>query len=167
MSLVSIEPPKDIDPEHDVVKKCKLGRKKLPTNPIFVIIRVEIDGENSDARVIAYSYDSDIGSRFIEEIAAKEVYGRFWDIEKEGSPCFDPINENGEEKPLPDGMFLMWDEDTGDLDEYGNFDTGSSPALTIYNNGTAIARYKLSKAHININDLMTIETEGDRFFNRQ
>lgn len=163
--MVTVEPPKDIDPAHDVVKKCKFGKKKLSINPIYVIIRIHIDGENSDAQVVAYSYEQDIGSRFVEQIAAKEVYGRFWDFEKEGSPCFDPIDSSGEEKPIPEGMFLMWNGND-DLDEYGDFDTSTAPALTVYNNGKPITRFKVSLANININDLMLIETEGDKFFNQ-
>lgn len=45
------------EPAHDVVVKCPNGKKKLPTASIYVVIRINLQGPETDADVIAYSYD--------------------------------------------------------------------------------------------------------------
>jgi hypothetical protein len=158
-----------IDPEHDVVAKCPNGKLKRNTAPIYVVIRVDVDGADTDADVIAYSYDADFGSKFIEQIACRETYGKFWDYKKDGSPCFDPYTDDGEERPFPDGRFMMWDETTleDETDEAG-MPMPATPTLVIFDGPDhhAIRKYKLSLAQLTINDYMSIETEGDRFFTK-
>ena len=138
--------------------KCKNGKLHRPVDDVHVVFRVDLDPEGADASAIAHSYDADFGSQFIEQIACRELYGRFWDHEKEGSPCFDPV-EDGEP---PEGRFMMWDVPPDDGDEH-------LPSLTIYGPGpkhTAERRYKIAKTQLTIQDLMSIETDGDRFFTR-
>lgn len=156
------------DPKHDVVLKCKNGRLHRPVDDIFVIIRIDIEQDDADAHAIAYSYDVQFGSQFVEQIACRELYGRFWDHEKEGTPCFDPYDDEGKMRPLPRGRFMMWDDDGSSEDDAA---TGlpkvSTPSLTIYDKGPEhrpIKRYKVSKVQLTIQDLISIETDGDRFF---
>lgn len=153
-------------PEHDVVAKCPNGKKKLPTSSIFVVIRVNLQGVDTDADVIAYSYDPDFGSKFVEQVASTEVYGKFWDYEKNGSPCFDPVNEDGSEKPIPQGKFMMWDEESAeDKQDDSGMPIVACPTLIIFDGETPIRKYKIALAQLTVQDLISIETEGDRFFN--
>lgn len=154
-------------PEHDVVAKCRNGKKKLPTAPIYVVIRVNLQGVDTDADVISYSYDPDFGSKFVEQIASTEVFGKFWDYDKNGSPCFDPFNDDGSEKPLPKDKFMMWDEESLDerLDEQG-MPIGACPTLIIFDGEIPIRKYKVALAQLTVRDLVSIETEGDKFFNQ-
>lgn len=155
------------DPAHDVVKKCKNGKLHKPVDDVYVIIRINLEGDCPDADAIAYSYDTSFGSKFVVQIACRELYGRFWSDE-EGDPCFDPIGDDGELRPYPSGKFMCWDaEDTGD-DENG-IPKQHVPTLTIYGEGPEhepIKRYKVAKVQLSIHDLMSIETEGDMFFNQ-
>jgi hypothetical protein len=153
-------------PEHDVVAKCPNGKKRLPTASIHVVIRVNLQGIDTDADVIAYSYDSDFGSKFVEQIASTEVFGRFWNYEKNGSPCFDPLNDDGSEKPMPKGKFMMWDLDSLEetVDDQG-MPVKPCPTLIIFDGETPIRKYKVALAPITVQDLVSIETEGDKFFN--
>ena len=155
------------DPAHDVVKKCKNGRLHRPVDDVYVIIRINLEGDCPDADALAHSYDQDFGSQFVEQIACREIYGRFWDHEKEGSPCFDPCGDGGEIRPFPSGTFMMWDpEDYGD-DEATGIPKIKSPTLTIYGPGPdhkPVRRYKVARTQLTIQDLMSIETNGDRFF---
>lgn len=154
------------DPEHDVVAKCKNGKKHLSTSSIYVVIRVNLQGIETDADVIAYSYDPDFGSKFVEQIAATEVFGQFWDYDKNGSPCFDPFNDDGTEKPVPSGRFLMWDEETAEdkLDDQG-MPIPACPTLIVFDGEVAIRKYKVALAPLTVHDLISIETEGDKMFN--
>lgn len=157
------------DPAHDVVKKCKNGRLHKPVDDVYVIIRINLEGEMPDADAIAHSYSSDFGSQFVEQIACREVYGRFWDHVKEGSPCFDPYVDGGETtRPFPSGIFMMWDPVDNIDDEHG-IPRNAVPTLTIYDEGPIhkpIKRYKVVKTQLTIQDLMSIETDGDTFFTR-
>lgn len=156
------------DPKHDVVLKCKNGRLHRPVEDIYVVIRINLEDEDVDADAIAYSYDTQFGSQFVEQIACRELYGRFWDHEKEGSPCFDPYGDGGETRPLPRGRFMMWDDDGSSEDDLATgLPKPAVPSLTIYAEAPehkAIKRYKVAKIQLTIQDLMSIETEGDRFF---
>jgi hypothetical protein len=156
------------DPAHDVVAKCKNGRLHKPVDDLYVIFRINLEGDCPDADAVAHSFSPDFGSLFVEQIACKELYNRFWDHEKEGSPCFDIYDDDGEIRPFPSGKFMMWDpEDKGD-DEHG-LPKVNVPTLTIYGDGPEhkpIKRYKIAKTQLTIQDLMSIETEGDKFFTR-
>ena len=156
------------DASHDVVKKCKNGRLHRPVEDVYVLFRIKLDKDYPDVDALAHSYDPDFGSQFVEQIACREVYGRFWDVEKEGSPCFDPYDDEGELRQVPMGKFMMWDvdEDDAEDDEHG-VPKVKVPSLTIYDEGPehkAIMRYKVAKTQLTIQDLMSIETQGDRFF---
>ena len=154
-------------PEHDVVAKCRNGKKKLSTSSIYVVIRVNLQGVDTDADVIAYSYDADLGSKFVEQIAATEVFGRFWSYEKDGSPCFDPFNIDGSEKPIPKTKFMMWDEDTLDdtVDDQG-MPASACPTLLVFDGEVPIRKYKIALAQLTVHDLVSIETAGDQFFSQ-
>lgn len=164
------------DPDYDediktgkcmkVMDKCTQGRARgLSSNPIFVVIRVELDGADTDADVLGYSHSEDYGCPFIETIAARDAFGTFWNYKKNGSPCFDPIADDGSERPLPNGRFIMWDEpDEPNPDGLMEMTRAS---LTIYEAGTdhkPIRRYKLVMAQPTINDYMAMETAGDLLF---
>jgi hypothetical protein len=156
------------DPAHDVVEKCKNGKLHRPVDDVYVVLRLTLDGDDIDGDVVAYSYNPDFGSTFVEQIACRQLYQRFWDYDKEGSPCFDPYNDDGELRKFPSGRFMMWDAaDDGD-DEHG-MPRRVCPTLTLYGDGPEhkpFMRYKVCTASLNIYDLMSIETEGDRFFTR-
>lgn len=152
----------------DVVARCPNGKiRGRSTSSIFVIIRITIDGENSDADVIAYSYEGVFGSSFVELVAAKELYGRDWNPSN-GSPCFDPFREDGSEKPLPPHKFMMWDEVD---DDYDGVPSMVRYSLTVYGDEEegrtdrrAIKRYKVTEAQLSLRDFVAIETDGDRKF---
>ena len=121
-----------------------------------------------DADAIAHSYDPDFGSQFVEQIACRELYGRFWDYDKEGSPCFDPYGDGGEMRTFPSGSFMMWDQQAEGDDEHG-VPMQVVPSLTIYGEGPEhkpTKRYKVAKTQMTIQDLISIETDGDRFFTK-
>jgi len=169
-----VEPVFDEKVSHDVVERCPNGKiKGKSTSPIYVIIRINLDGVDTDADVLGYSYGSDYGCPFMEMVAARDAFGKFWNY-KDGSPCFDPIKDDGSERPLPDGRFLMWDEIEEDYDGIPSVTIGS---LTIYEakeetkpgepDNTVrrpIRRYKMMQAQPSLNDFMAIETTGDRKF---
>ena len=143
-----------IDPKNDVVLRCKNGTRVRNTSCIYVVFRIDCECVEPDAEVIAYSYDEDFGTAFIEQVASREVFGQFWDY-KNGSPCFDPIDDDGNVKPLPtDSRFMMWDSPSDDR----------PPTLSVFEKEKLVSRYKLATAYLTINDLMSIETDGDRFF---
>ena len=155
------------DPAHDVVAKCKNGKLHRPVDDVYVIIRIDLEASEPDADAIAYSYDTVFGSQFVEQIACRELYGRFWNHEKDGSPCFDPFEDGGGQRPMPHGRLMMWDA----VDDTGNDENGLPkpivPCLTIYGEGPEhkpMKRYKVAKVQLTIHDLMSIETEGDKMF---
>lgn len=160
---------------HDVIAKCPNGKiRGRITDNLYVVMRVDMeDPQNVDADVLAYSYDPDeCGCQFMETVAARDCYGKWWDFAKDGSPCFDPYRSDGTEKPPPPGKFMMWDET--EVSQDGLPDT-TVASLTIYNNSgisssaaasgiVAIRRYKLATAQPTVNDYIQCETEGDRVF---
>ena len=158
------------DPKHDVVARCPNGRLHRPVDDVYVIVRINLDEDDVDADAIAYSYDTRFGSQFVEQIACRELYGRFWDHDKEGSPCFDPFGDGGESRPLPRGSFMMWDDDgSSEDDKATGLPKEAVPSLTIYGEGpahVALKRYKVARVQLTIQDLMSIETDGDKFFKR-
>jgi hypothetical protein len=158
------------DPAHDVVKKCRNGRLLKPVDDVYVIIRINLEGDCPDADALAHSYDPDFGSKFVEQIACREIYGRFWDYDKEGTPCFDPYTDDGEGmRPFPSGMFMMWDIEDDSDDPSTGVPKVAVPSLTIYGEGPEhkpMRRYKVAKTQLTIQDLMAIETDGDRFFTK-
>lgn len=160
--IVGLERP---PPEHDVVAKCRNGKLKRATGDVYVVMRVTLAGRETDADAVAYSYDPDFGTPFVEQIACRELYGRFWDHKKEGSPCFDPFDDDGNEVPPPVGRrFMMWDAEQDEFDSEG-MPVTPTPSLTVYDvDGEPMRRYKIARVQLTINDLMAIETEGDRFF---
>ena len=165
-----VEPVFDDKVSHDVVERCPNGKiKGRSTAPVYVIIRINLDGVDTDADVLGYSYGPDYGCPFMETVAARDAFGKFWNY-KDGSPCFDPIKDDGSERPLPTDRFLMWDEIEEDYDGIPSVTIGS---LTIYEakaEGDSeiarkpIRRYKMMQAQPSLNDFMSIETEGDRKF---
>lgn len=158
------------DPSHDVVKKCRNGRLHKPVDDVYVVIVIDFDGKDGpDASAIAHSFSPDFGSEFVEQIACRQLYGRFWDHKKEGSPCFDPYGDDGELRAFPGGSFMMWDPQDDGVDDENGLPKQSVPTLTVYGEGPEhkpVKRYKVAKTQLTINDLMSIETEGDLFFKR-
>jgi len=171
----------------DIIARCPNGKiRGRITDNLYVVMRVDMeDLQNVDADVLAYSYDPDeCGCQFMETIAARDCYGKWWDFTKDGSPCFDPYRSDGTEKPPPPGKFMMWDETGGSGDSvpdttvasitiYNNCGGGmsssssssSSSSTTVIPTGIlAIRRYKLVTAQPTINDYIQCETEGDRVF---
>jgi hypothetical protein len=164
---------------HDVVERCPNGKiRGRSTAAIYVIVRVNLDsrgGGDVDADVLGYSYDANYGQPFMEIVAAKDAFNVFWSYEKNlgRGPCFDPVGDDGEDKPLPAERFMMWDDIKEDLDGVPSMTVA---AITIYEAaeaGTdpndartrrAIRRYKFMKAELTINDYMAIETSGDQKF---
>ena len=152
----------------DVVKRCPNGKiRGRSTASIYVITRLNIDGENTTSDVIGFSYEDKFGSQFVEMIAAKELYGRDWNYSN-GSPCFDPFREDGTERPLPTHKFMMWDEIEQDYDGVVSM---VSRSLTIYGekeegreDRRAIKRYLVSQAQLCLLDYIAMETDGDRKF---
>ena len=174
ISSVEIADPKfDDDVEHDVVARCPNGKiQGRSSAPIYVVIRIDFDDEGTDADVVAYSYDTDLGCTFIETIAARTTFGKFWNFKTNGSPCFDPICDDGSVRDPPNGRFMMWDEieqDDADVPDttkasltiYDLDETGSTNSKPKYK---PIQRYKLCIAQPTINDYVAIETTGDKFF---
>lgn len=168
------EPRFDDSKCHDVVARCKNGTVTgRSTAPIHVIIRINLNGRDTDADVMGYSYSPDLGLPYMELIAAKDAFNVFWDYRKNGSPCFDPIRDDGSERPLPSGRFMMWDEFEDDLDGMPKVTLGS---ITLYeaadpdtdptkpDSHKPFRRYKFMTAQPTINDYMAIETVGDRKF---
>jgi hypothetical protein len=154
----------DPPPEHDVVLKCKNGKRKLPTGDIYVLFRIST-GMNAD--VIAYSWDPDFGKKFIEQIACKEIFGKFWDP-KDGSPCFDPFNDDGSRRPIPNGKILIWDESTTELDfDDQGMPIDPCPTLYVFDDKEPVCKYKMQRATVTIHDYVSIETQGDKFFNKK
>ena len=164
------EPKFDEKVNHDVVSRCPNGKiKGKSTAPIYVIVRIDLDGVDTDADILGYSYSPDYGCPFLENIAARDCFGKFWNY-KDGSPCFDPIRDDGSERPLPEGRFIMWEEIEPDYDGIPSVTVG---AITIYEakeeakkeeDRRPIRRYKLMQAQISPNDFLAIETAGDRKF---
>ena len=163
--LLSLVP---ADPKHDVVLKCRNGRVRKPVDDIFVIFRVDLESSEPDAIAVAYSYNPTYAMQFVVQVACKDLYGKFWDEVKNGNPCFDLYDTDGSERPLPEGPFMMWDDDTleDDVDEQG-MPIPKTPTLNLYGDGPehkTIRRYKIAQLQLTINDMLSIETEGDRFF---
>lgn len=163
----NVEPVFDESTSHDVVARCPNGKiKGRSTAPIYVIIRINLDGTDTDADVIGYSYASEYGNPFMENIAARDAFGKFWNY-KDGSPCYDPVKDDGTERPFPEGRFIMWDEVDPDYEGIPSVTVGS---ITIYEakeadkNRRPIRRYKMMQAQPTINDFMSIETAGDKKF---
>jgi len=158
LKSVSIEEP-DFETASDVVAKCPNGKiKNRSTSAIYVIMRIDLDGPDTDADVLGYSYDMEYGCPFIESIAARDAFGKFWDFKKQGSPCFDPLDDDGLPRAPPAGRFMMWDL----LDAEESLTAAS---LTIYQNSAKpLRRYKLCLAQPTINDFLAIETEKDKLF---
>jgi hypothetical protein len=138
--------------------------------PLLICIRIDLAGKDTDADVIGYSRDVSLGGSFLEIIAARDIHGKFWDFRKNGSPCFDPIADDGTLNPLPAGKFLMWDE----IEQHPDIPSTTRASITAYaaaEDGSdpsdisarrAVRRFKLSVAQPTINDLMATSTEGDR-----
>lgn len=158
------------DPSHDVVKKCKNGKLHRPVDDVYVIFMIDLEGKDGpDVTAIAHSYSQDFGSEFVEQIACRHLFGRFWDHSKEGSPCFDPYDDNGELRSLPPGRFMMWDETDDTADDEHGLPQPYVPTLTVYGDlpdHKPVRRYKVAKTQLTIQDLMSIETDGDIFFKR-
>lgn len=148
--------------EHDVVARCPNGKIIGRSGAdIYVVFRIDL--EQMDADALAYSYDEDFGGKFIEQIACREVYGKFWDFEKMGSPCWDPYGKDGQEMPKPKGKFMMWDEPEETAPDA--MPVPKAICLTVYDGERAVRRYKMATIGINVFDLIAMETEGDKFFN--
>ncbi len=139
------------------------------TASLYVVIKIDLDGPATDADAMGYSYDKEYGCPFIETIAARDCFGKFWDFKGQGSPCFDPIDDDGNTRPLPKRRFMMWDE----LDEESPEDCiprTIAASLTIYDYDAesathrAARRYKLCMVQPTIDDYVAIETEGDKLF---
>jgi len=161
----------------DVSLRCPNGRLRgVSTAAIYTVLRVNMEGEEPDADVLGYSYSEQFGCPFIETVAARDAFGRFWNFSKEGSPCYDPYDDAGELRPPPAGRFLMWDEPEED-DE--GIPSPTRASLTIYDaregeptgdvladlqKRKAIRRYKFVLTQPTINDMVAIETEGDKLF---
>jgi hypothetical protein len=138
--------------------------------PLLICIRIDLAGKNTDADVLGFSRNLDLGGGFMETVAARDIYGKFWDFRKNGSPCFDPFTDEGELKPLPVGKFIMWDE----LEQHPDIPNTTKASITAYaaaeantnpndlSKRQAIRRFKLSLAQPTINDLMATNTDGDR-----
>jgi hypothetical protein len=150
-----------------VMDKCKNGKVRGRSSaPIYVVIRIDLDGADTDADVLGYSYSEDCGCPFIETVAARDAFGAFWNFQKNGSPCFDPIADDGSTRQPPTGRFIMWDEleESADPD---NLPDTTKASLTIYEAGDdhkPIRRYKLVMAQPTINDYVQMETAGDLLF---
>lgn len=164
----TVDPKFEEGPEHDVVARCPNGKiRGRSSAPIYVIMRVDMENPDEiDADVIAYSYENDLGSRFVETIAARDTFGKFWDFGAHGSPCFDPFRDDGSQRDFPPGRFMMWDEPE---DEAPECPRSTISSLTIYDGDApgkprAIRRYKVCLAQPTINDYIAMETEGDKLF---
>lgn len=165
------EPVFETDPRKtDVVERCPNGKiRGRSTSAIYVVVRINLDGADTDADVIGYSWDPDYGCPFMESIAARDCFGRWWDAAKYGSAVFDPVRDDGTEVPLPAEKFMMWDEPD---EEDDGIPPSTVAAITIYDMfrpetpGTRrpLRRYKLERAQPTIRDYVAIETEGDRKF---
>lgn len=161
------EPVFDDTVEHNVVKRCQNGVVKgRSTAPIYVIVRIHLAGEDTDADILGYSYSPQYGCSFMEAVAAKDAFGTTWDY-KHGSPCFDPVTDDGSLRAFPQGRFIMWDEPEEPCDGIPSATVGS---ITVYEadkgmeQRETIRRYKFMQAQPTLNDFLAIETEGDRKF---
>jgi hypothetical protein len=142
----------------------------MSLKPILVCIRVNLAGRDTDADVLGFSRNLELGGGFLEVVAARDIYAKFWDHRKFGSPCFDPFTDEGDLKPLPPGKFIMWDE----IEQHPDIPSTTRASITAYDAAEpdtdpndlgkrkAIRRFKLSLAQPTINDLMAVNTEGDR-----
>lgn len=165
---------KEQGPDTNVVSRTVYGKVRgLSSAPIYVIIRILLDGPDTDAFVIAHSFDPLYGNKTIEQMAAREAFQCDWNYERDGSPCFDPISEDGvSEKPLPCGRFIMWDEPE-EKDDCGmpSPDSNVIDSITVYDcyrpessTRKALCRYKLMKSQPSMEDYMMMETAGDLKF---
>lgn len=142
----------------------------MSLKPILVCIRVNLAGRDTDADVLGFSRNLELGGTFLEIVAARDIYAKFWDHRKFGSPCFDPFTDGGDLKPLPPGKFIMWDE----IEQHPDIPSTTRASITAYDAAEpdtdpndlskrkAIRRFKLSLAQPTIHDLMAVNTEGDR-----
>lgn len=155
----------------NVLARCPNGKVRgRSTAPVYVVIRINLeDADNVDADVIGYSWDPDIGMPFIESIAARDCFGKWWNADKYGSAVYDPVRDDGTEAPVPPEKFMMWDEIEGDCD---GMLTPTAASLTVYDMfrpetpdvRKPLRRYKLACAQLTIKDYVAIETDGDRKF---
>lgn len=173
MASVPVEDPvfPEAGPQTDVVARCPNGKiKGRSTAAIFVVMRINVEGVDTDADVMCYSHETQFAGRFMEYIAARDCFGQDWNP-KHGSAVWSPYRDDGSDRPVPPGRFMMWDEQEEDID-------GVPPptvcSLTIYDSApegyvegdarTPIRRYKLVSTNITIHDYMAIETAGDTKF---
>lgn len=157
-------------PSTDVVARCPNGRVRGRSSaPIYVLFRVQLDGPDTDADVIGHSFDDIVGHTTIERMAAREAFGRDWNYQKDGSPAFDPIRDDGTTRPPPPGRFIMWDDIQPDIDGIPSDCRGCVTVYDAYHPETpdtrkAISRYKLMVSQPTLEDFMLMETAGDLKF---
>lgn len=174
------------DDSKDVVSSCPNGQlKDVCTSRIYVIVRIVNNAATgasmcpSDVTVLGYSYSPEFAAPYMEEVAARALYGSSYESMGKAFITFDPIDENGDVKPLPTGRFMMWDEPNDDEDD-GLFSRSQPmPSLSIYESlkestdagrpepnihRAVLVMYKADLADLTVNDYMAVETAGDRKF---
>ena len=124
--------------------------------------------KNLGVEVLAYTDDMHEGTKFLETVIAKYVYGRDWVYERDGDPFFDPYNS--EQAPPPVGKFAVWDDDSLADDPLLDRPTSVVASAAVFSEAPAravICSFKLCRVNPMISDFVRTFTEGDREMQRQ
>ena len=125
-------------------------------------------GKNIGVEVLGYTDDMNDGMKFIETVAAKDVYGRDWTFNASEDPFYDPQNEDN--LPPSDGKFVVWDEDIVGDDPVLDRPTTVLGSASVYSEKPdryLLRSYKLCRANPMVADFVRATSEGDRMMERQ
>lgn len=126
-------------------------QREIPADNIYTIIK--FDKEHSNCEALCFSYYLDHGQIAMVQFAGRDLWGDDW----ENAAVYDPIDVDGNLKPLPKESFMSWDVDVPNniisrLTVYGDEKSGHAVKV----------QYILQKLPMTIEDFMLVETDEER-----